>query len=330
MRKTRHLVIVIAVVAIVLGIGAVSAYASLADDTTPPVTTSNAVANYWNDATINLSAADGDGVAYIYHELDGGVVRLYTVGAGPAEVSAPTNWKGEHQSLSPGTHTLRYWAQDVNGNVEMANTVTFTVKTDTAAPVTTATGATDGKWYKAALALNLTAVEPADASGVKSIAYTLDGTPASVEAATVDVSIAVDTTTHANDGDHTLTYQATDVAGNVETLKTLTVHVDTVKPAPKAPYAATAYRGRTAILRYKVVDALPNGGTASGKIVVKNKAGKVVKTILYKGKAVNTALTAKFAVPRTWRAGTYKFRVYATDTAGNAQVKVVLNKLVIK
>ena len=38
-REARHITILVVVAAIVLGIVAVGAYAALADDTTPPVTT---------------------------------------------------------------------------------------------------------------------------------------------------------------------------------------------------------------------------------------------------------------------------------------------------
>lgn len=331
MKKTRHLVMIVTAVLVVLAAGAVSAYASLADDATPPATTSDAVASYWNDATVILSATDNEGVAYIYHELDDDVVRLYTVGTGAAELDAPLDWEGNKQDLTPGEHTLKFWAQDINGNVEAKQSVTFEVKADLDAPVTTATGATDGAWYKDALLVHLAAADDAGGSGVASITSTLDGgVPQVASSAATNVWLAVDAVTHANDGPHTLTFQAEDVAGNLEGLQTITLNVDTVKPAPKAPYVATAYRGRTATLRYKVVDAAPNGGTASGKLVVKNPAGRVVKTLKYTGKTVGVVYRAKFSVPKLWKAGTYKFHVYATDTAGNAQVKVALNKLVIK
>ena len=48
-----------------------------------------------------------------------------------------------------GTHTLKYWAQDVNGNVGEQQTVEYTVGKDTQAPVTEVTGAKDGGWYPA-------------------------------------------------------------------------------------------------------------------------------------------------------------------------------------
>lgn len=65
---------------------------------------------------------------------------------------------------------------------------------------------------------------------------------------------------------------------------------------------------------------------------MKDRAGKVVKTMRPTVKMVNTVtpLTWAFTVPRTWGIGTYRFYVYATDTAGNTQAKVASNKLVVK
>lgn len=317
----------IAAAAIVLGICAVSAYAALTDDTTAPVTTSDAVATYWNGATVNLSATDDSGVAYIYFKLDQSYVHLYRVGSGASEtsvaVAAPTS--------GSAAHTLKFWAQDAAGNVETHNSVSFTVGADTTAPVTVASGATDGAWYKAAVAVHLAATDEVDGSGVATLTSTLDlGVPVVVDAASTDVNVAVDAVTHANDGAHTITWQAADVAGNTESLQTITVNVDTQLPVPKAPYVASAIRGRTATLKYKVVDAVPNSGKAAVVIKVKNSAGKVVKTLTYATVAVNSSLSGKFVVPRTWKAGTYRFYVSATDGAGNTQLKIASNKLIVK
>jgi hypothetical protein len=202
--------------------------------------------------------------------------------------------------------------------------VKITVKADHDAPVTTDTGATDGAWVKAAVTVHLSATDGAEGSGVESITSTLDSaSPVVFMGMATDVVIGTD-------GAHILKFQAEDIVGNVEAEQTVHVNIDTVKPVAKAPSAATAYRGRTATLKYKVVDAAPNGGTASGKIVVKSPAGKIVKTYKFAGKAIDTVFSYKFSVPRTWKAGTYKFFVTATDTAGNADTTPAVNKLVIK
>jgi len=417
MSTTRKLALTVIAVLAAMAVGAVAAYAALGDDHTAPVTTTDLATAYYNgeDVVITLTASDDEGVAYIYHELDDGVTRLYRVEDDLAQTTAPWDYD---KPLSLGKHTLKYWAQDVNGNVEKQQRVTFAVKIDDAAPTTTASGVDPGSWHATPVAVTLTA-DDGDGIGVESIVYRVDGgSPATVpgasavvfvasdgmhtvsfaatdklghtettksvtvgvdttapatassgvkqdawynRAVTIDLSATdggsgvaslwtkldshaprtthaarasvtspVDTVSHGADGPHTLLYRATDAVGNVEALGALTWNVDTRRPTPKAPAAASAGRGKTAVLRYSVADDVPSGGTASGKIVVKNAAGKVVKTLEFAGVAVNAAQSARFKVPATWRLGMYRFFVYATDTAGNTQTKVAVNKLLVK
>ena len=104
---------------------------------------------------------------------------------------------------------------------------------------------------------------------------------------------------------------------------------DTTPPTTTA-FAATVKRGKTAVLKYRVNDPAPNGGTATVTIKVKNKAGEVVKTLKPVVKPVNTPQAWRFTVPPTWKAGAYRFYVYATDMAGNTQSKVGYNTLTVK
>ena len=323
MREARHITILVVVAAIVLGIVAVGAYAALADDTTPPVTTSDAAASYWGAATIHLTATDAEGVAYIYSKIDDGIARLFTVGTGsPAAsvvIAAP--------AAGSVTHKLQYWAQDTAGNVEARTTTTITVKTDPTAPVTTATGAVAGGWYKRTVAVHLAAADEAAGSGVASISWSLDGAATTIAGASAYATLTVDARTTAN-GAHALTYQAADVAGNLESLNTLTINVDTKKPTTAAPHAAAVHKGRVAAVKYKASDAAPNSGTATVVIKIKNHAGKVVKSLNVGTVAVNVLRTKKFTC--TLARGTYRFSVFARDAAGNTQVKAASNKLVVK
>ncbi len=103
------------------GIGSttVSPVAPAPTDTTAPVTSSNAVANYVSNATITLTATDaGSGVAATYYKLDGG-----------AQVS------GKSISVSAlGSHTIEFWSVDVAGNIEVHKTASFTVSAPAPAP----------------------------------------------------------------------------------------------------------------------------------------------------------------------------------------------------
>jgi hypothetical protein len=149
-------------IAIVLAIGAVGAYGNLASDTAAPVTTTDAVAAYWDDAVITLTATDDEGVRYIYHELDDHVVRLHTVTGTSLSVqlATPLNAAGAHVTPAPGTHTLKYWAQDINGNVEAQKTVEFEVLVDSVKPVTSATSVSVRKGANATLKYKVSDAEP--------------------------------------------------------------------------------------------------------------------------------------------------------------------------
>ncbi|WP_442543157.1 OmpL47-type beta-barrel domain-containing protein [Arthrobacter sp. KN11-1C] len=73
--------------------------------------------------------------------------------------------------------------------------------------------------------VNLSAVDNPGGSGVANIKYTLDGgSTLTVNAATAAVSVS-------GEGTHTLSYSATDAAGNSSTPQTQTVKIDTVAPA---------------------------------------------------------------------------------------------------
>ena len=113
-------------------------------------------------------------------------------------------------------------------------------------------------------------------------------------------------------------YHATDVAGNAEAEKTFTVNVDTSKPVTSA-LAASVVKGRTATLKYKVTETGASAGKATVVIKVKNRAGKVVKTIKAGQVAVNVTVSAKFTC--TLAKGAYTYTVYATDVAGNVAVQ---------
>ncbi len=221
---------------------------------------------------------------------------------------------------------LHAWA--VGGS--FVGTILATNSGGIAPPSTVASGAVDRVWYNHTLSITLTA--SAGANPVASIDYVLNGAPQSVAGTSATVTIPADAATHVNDGVNVLVYTASDTLGLTQFSKTLAVNIDTRKPVVKAPYAASAARGKTATLKYKVSDAKPNAGSAAVTIRIKNRANKVVKTMLLGRKPVSSSAvrTAKFGVPKTWKAGTYRFFVYATDTAGNQQASVASNKLRVK
>ncbi|RJX18892.1 MAG: hypothetical protein C4563_08835 [Desulfobulbus sp.] len=89
---------------------------NIIDDTTPPVTTSNAQTSYYNFASISLTATDdGDlGPKTTYYSLDGEETKTGT---------------SVYVSGATGTfdHALDFWSEDWSGNVETATRVDFSI-----------------------------------------------------------------------------------------------------------------------------------------------------------------------------------------------------------
>ncbi|HSL94410.1 MAG TPA: VCBS repeat-containing protein [Thermoleophilia bacterium] len=109
---------------------------------------------------------------------------------------------------------------------------------------------------------------------------------------------------------------------------TLPVNIDTTRPATKAPASTTVKRYATAALKYRVNDARPGSPTATVTIKIKNSKGVVVKTLNPGVKAVNTTYLAKFVCKLA--VGPYRYYVYGKDQAGNTQITIGSNKLVVK
>ena len=227
--------------------------------------------------------------------------------------------------ISPGAVSVTVTP---TGAAAASNVLSYTVDappaaTDDIAPATVATGATDGRWYKRGVTIHLAASDDPGGSGVASITYFVDGgTPVTMGGATTDVDLKVDPDgtgkgTVVDDGTHTVTYYATDVAGKVETAHALLVNFDTRKPVTKSPRGAKVRRYQRVKLNYEVDDAAPNGGTAKVVIVIKNRRGSTVKVLRLGSKPVNKALATSFRC--VLRTGVYTFTVKATDLAGNAQ-----------
>ncbi|MFI6425972.1 OmpL47-type beta-barrel domain-containing protein [Promicromonospora sp. NPDC050880] len=172
------------------------------EDTTAPVVTAEVTGElddagaYVGTATVNLAALDaGSGVASVEYDLDGAGYAAYT---DPVVVDAP------------GEHTVTYRATDNAGNVSEEGSATFTVvepsQEDTTPPTVTAhvMGEQDEDGaYVGSATVHLTAED--EASEVASVEYDLDGGGWSDYGDPVLVDVT---------GPHTLTYRATDAAGN--------------------------------------------------------------------------------------------------------------------
>ncbi|MGV9382776.1 OmpL47-type beta-barrel domain-containing protein [Nonomuraea sp. NPDC003707] len=192
-------------------------------DTTPPQVTAqvtgdrNDDGDYVGSATVTLTATDTQsGVDTVEHSLDNGAFTAYSA---PVSVNRA------------GAHTVRYRATDKAGNTSPVGSVTFTVAAppgeDTTAPQVTAqiTGSMDWAWnYVGSATVTLTATDAG--SGVDTVEYSLDGQPYAVYAKPLAVT---------QPGAHTVTYRATDKAGNTSAVGTARFMLVKSTPGPGCP-----------------------------------------------------------------------------------------------
>ena len=295
-------------------------YASFWIDDTAPVTTAHGVPGGWTNepVTLTFTADDGDG---------SGVARTeYRLGDEDDWTEVPEDGLA---FTADGEYAVQYRSVDRAGNAEAAQTTE--VRIDSVVPLTTVAGAPTG-WTNKAVTLIFTA-DDGDGSGVARTEYRLgdedDWT-----------TVPEDGLEITDDGEYAVQYRSVDRAGNAEAAQTAQVRIDKVKPRTAAPKKAKAKRGAKARLRYRVTDAVPNSGKAvvviKVKKAVKVKKGKktrykLVKTIKLGQRPVKSALqSTTFRVPKKWKRGTYRFYVSATDLAGNKQVKIKSNKLLVR
>ena len=116
-------------------------------------------------------------------------------------------------------------------------------------------------------------------------------------------------------------------AGTTSAPKTFTI--DTTKPTTDALNAVSVKRNKTAKLKFRISE--PAGHSPSAQVVLKIKAakgGNTVKTKTLNGVPMNAQQTYSFKV--TFKKGSYKWYVYATDLAGNTQANVDKAKFTVK
>src|SRR5260370_10558962 len=198
-------------------------------NTTPPTTTATQSpapnAAGWNNSNVNISLsatanAGGSGVKQITFSATGAQPIASTTVAG---ASASVNITNE------GVTTISYFATDNAGNVETAKTLT--VQIDETAPTTTAApspAANPAGWNNTNVTVSFSATDNPGSTSVKRITFsasgaqTLPSTNVAAGSATFNIT---------GEGVTTITYFATDNAGNVEAAKTLTIQLDKTPPA---------------------------------------------------------------------------------------------------
>ena len=102
---------------------------------------------------------------------------------------------------------------------------------------------------------------------------------------------------------------------------------DGIPPVTKALAAVKVTRGRYATLRYRVSDATAND-KEKVTIRIRNRAGRVVKTLALGWRSPNVALSTRYRC--LLARGGYHYYVYATDLWGNAQTSAGHAALTVK
>ncbi|WP_435737383.1 Ig-like domain repeat protein [Cellulosimicrobium sp. PMB13] len=180
---------------------------------------------YVGSASVMITATDdGSGVASVEYDLDGAGWAPYTEAVVVDE---------------PGQHTLAYRATDEAGNVSEAGTVTFVVVegdgSDTVAPEVDHRvygQKNEAGEYVGPAFVRLRGTDAG--SGVASIEYQVDGGEWLPYAKQISLRTP---------GEHTVTYRATDVAGNVSAPKSVVVDIEGEDPGTGGPEVTAGIGG---------------------------------------------------------------------------------------
>jgi hypothetical protein len=290
---------------------------------TPSKTSLSPGEAYTVQVAVGLTASGQSG--YWISSNDAGTPAVSLTG-GPGTAPFTANMTAP---ASAGTYTYKVWTakgKPSSGGMALSTTYQVTVASappvgDTQAPVTTAAGAANNGWYKAGVTVKLSAADNVGGTGIDSITYTLDGgAPVKVTGATAQVPVS-------GDGTHAIQYAATDLSGNTEATRTLTVNIDSTRPTAAVLANATVKKGAKATIKYQVTDT-PGTGAAVTTIKIRNKAGKVVKTLKSKALPVGAAQSLKFTCKLP--AGVYKVSATAADKAGNVSAVSASRKLTVR
>ncbi|MCK0116106.1 plastocyanin/azurin family copper-binding protein [Isoptericola sp. S6320L] len=246
---------------------------------------------YLGSAAVALTASDdGSGVESVEYDLDG------------------AGWTGYTEALvldEPGEHTVSYRATDAAGNVSEVGSVTVTVVAaepgDTEAPTVehAVYGArNDAGEYVGSASITLDATD--DDSGVASVEYQLDGGTWYRYASRLTVPTP---------GEHTLSYRATDVAGNVSAPGTVTFTVASDVPEDTVAPEVTASVSGERDARGSFV------GRATVTLAASDEGSGVDRTEFQVDGGTWQRYAAPFVVGSD---GDHVVRYRATDGAGNA------------
>ncbi|MGW1798763.1 OmpL47-type beta-barrel domain-containing protein [Streptomyces sp. NPDC001984] len=277
-------------------------------DNTPPDTsatvsgTKDSSGNYVGSASVTLTASDAEsGVAGIEYALDGASYGAYTT---PVEVN------------TVGHHTLTYRATDKAGNTSPAKSVEFTIVAtppqDNTPPDTSATvsGTKDSSGnYVSSATVTVTASDTE--SGLADIEYALDGASYGAYTAPVEVNTV---------GHHTLTYRATDKAGNTSPAKSVEFTIVAAPPQDRTPPQVST----------SVSGTKNDSGDYVGSATVTVTASDTDSGVARIEYSLDGGPYLQYSAPVVIdRAGSHAFLYRATDKAGNTSTPQSLSLTIV-
>lgn len=155
--------------------------------------------------------------------------------------------------------------------------------------------------------VNLSAVDNAGGSGVATIKYTVDG------GSTVTVNAAAAAVNVSGNGTHTVSYFATDVAGNSSTPQAQTVKIDTVAPAAPT-ISAPAWVNNANKSNVPVTGTAEAGASVTLTVADAGSAHTASQTVTANGSGSWSTSGLNLS---TLNDGTLAYSAVAKDAAGN-------------
>ncbi|HWS99558.1 MAG TPA: putative Ig domain-containing protein [Pyrinomonadaceae bacterium] len=211
----------------------------------------------WGDAlSFTAAASDPDGADNtLSFSLEGA-----PAGASINPASGVFNWQPS-LSQGPGDYTFNVRVTD-DGDPALYDEETVTVKVvDATAPASSAAlseTANGAGWHKQNVTVSITAQDPQAGSGVKRVTYTTSG--AQSTASPVEVSGAAASLVISAEGLTSVSYFATDNAGNSEPAQVLTIRLDKTSPSISAqrdtPANAAGWNNADVHSSYSASDSL--------------------------------------------------------------------------
>ncbi|MEM3445035.1 MAG: DNRLRE domain-containing protein [Thermoplasmata archaeon] len=240
---------------------------------------------YITDVTCTLTGSDPtSGLYRIFYKVDTMAEKIYT---------APFTITGE------GVHTLSYYGEDLAGNKEQPHTLQ--IKIDATAPVSshalTGTAGENG-WYISDVSVTITATD--GGSQINKTYYRIDSSGWQVYTSPFKVSL---------EGNHTLEYYSTDIAGNIEKSKTLNLRIDKSPPVVSYQIKGTS----SGVENWYISEVTLYLNATDG-------ASGVAK-IFY---SINNGTYTQYTQPLKFSDGIYTVRYYAKDMAGNTEPESTL------